>query len=100
MKIYILNNRIYVKNVFDDIRDARQAKRIEKIECECGSKISKWNESHHRKTKKQWTARITINGKRINLGSFINKDDAVNIRVQRAKDEFGEFINKCELVIT
>ena len=52
------------------------------------------------KTKKQWTARITINGKRINLGSFINKDDAVNIRVQRAKDEFGEFINKCELVIT
>ena len=52
MRIYILNNRIYVKNEFDDIRDARQAKRIEKIECECGSKISKWNESHHRKTKK------------------------------------------------
>ena len=52
MRIYILNNRIYVKNEFDDIRDARQAKRIEKIKCECGSKISKWNESHHRKTKK------------------------------------------------
>ena len=43
---------------------------------------------------------IYINGKKITLGSFINKDDAINIRVQRAKDEFGEFINKCELVIT
>ena len=47
----------------------------------------------------KWTAQICINGKAINLGSFINKDDAINIRIQRAKDEFGEFINKCELVI-
>ena len=48
----------------------------------------------------KWTAQICINGKNINLGSFINKDDAINIRVQRAKDELGEFINKSELVIT
>ena len=46
-----------------------------------------------------WKAQININGKRINLGSFVNKEDAVNIRIQRAKNEFGEFINKCELVI-
>ena len=55
--------------------------------------------SFHLKTQK-WAANITINGKQICLGYFINKDEAVNIRVQRAKDEFGEFINKCELVIT
>ena len=47
----------------------------------------------------KWTAQITINGKAINLGSFINKEDAINIRIQRVKDEFGQFINKCELVI-
>ena len=60
-----------------------------------GTKGVNWN-----KKSMKWTAQICINGKNINLGSFINKDDAINIRVQRAKDEFGEFINKCELVIT
>jgi hypothetical protein len=47
----------------------------------------------------KWRAEITINGKKIHLGLFLNKDDAINIRIQRAKDEFGEYINKCELVI-
>ena len=54
--------------------------------------------SWHKKSMK-WTAYICINGKQIVLGSFINKEDAVNIRIQRAKKEFGEFINKCELVL-
>ena len=45
-------------------------------------------------------ASIYINGKKITLGSFVNKDETVNIRIQRAKDEFGEYINKCELIIT
>ena len=59
-----------------------------------GTKGVCWN-----KRDMKWKAQIMINGKQINLGSFINKDDAINIRIQRAKDEFGEFINKCELVI-
>ncbi len=54
--------------------------------------------SWHKQSMK-WRANITINGKLIHLGSFINKDDAVNIRIQRAKNEFGEFINKCELIL-
>ena len=58
-----------------------------------GSKGVYWHKKQLR-----WTARITVNGKQINLGSFINKEDAINIRIQKAKDEFGEFINKCELV--
>ncbi len=59
-----------------------------------GTKGVFWNNKN-----KRWMAQININGKRINLGSFINKDDAINIRVQRAKDAFGEYINKCELII-
>ena len=59
-----------------------------------GTKGVRWNQNTNK-----WTAQIKINGKNINLGSFINKEDAINIRIQRAKNEFGEFINKCELVI-
>ncbi len=59
-----------------------------------GTKGVYWNTE-----KNKWIAQITINGKQINLGSFINKEDAINIRIQRAKNEFGEFINKCELII-
>ena len=59
-----------------------------------GTKGVSWNKKNNK-----WTAQICINGKTITLGSFLNKDDAINIRVQRAKDAFGEFINKCELVI-
>ena len=64
------------------------------IKNESGVKGVCWN-----KSRKRWTAQIKVNGKQIHLGSFINKNDAVNIRIQRAKDEFGEYINKCELVI-
>ena len=53
-----------------------------------------WNKSNNK-----WKAVITMNGKKIHLGYFVNKEDAINIRVQKAKDEFGEYINKCELVI-
>ena len=59
-----------------------------------GNKGVRWN-----KRDMKWTAQITINGKQIHLGSFMNKEDAINIRIQRAKNEFGEFINKCELII-
>ena len=59
-----------------------------------GTKGVYWN-----KNRNKWRAQIMINGKNINLGSFLKKDDAINIRVQRAKDAFGEYINKCELVI-
>ena len=59
-----------------------------------GTKGVSWN-----KTANKWCALITINGKKIHLGYFLNKEDAINIRVQRAKDAFGEYINKCELII-
>ena len=59
-----------------------------------GFKGVSWNKKMMR-----WTAVIEVNYKQIRLGSFINKEDAINIRVQRAQQEFGEYINKCEIVI-
>ena len=46
-----------------------------------GVKGVSWN-----KNTNKWRADICINGKKIRLGSFLNKDDAINIRIQRAKD--------------
>ena len=51
-QIYTKNNRFYVKTEFDEKKDARKAKRIQNVERVCGSVISKWNKSHHRKTNK------------------------------------------------
>ena len=48
---------------------------------------------------KKWVAQICIDGKRIHLGSFMKKEDAVTIRIQRAKDEFGVYLNACEVIL-
>jgi hypothetical protein len=44
----------------------------------------------------RWNAYITINGKMKNLGYFKNLEDAVNCRVKKAKEVYGEYINSCE----
>ena len=41
--------------------------------------------------KQKWRSRININNKCINLGYFINFDDAVKVRKQAEKQYFGEF---------
>ena len=46
--------------------------------------------------RKKWKAAIQINGKEYNLGRFDNIEDAVNCRVKKAQELFGEYINKCE----
>lgn len=38
-----------------------------------------------------WRAYITINKKNINLGEFINKEDAIRARLRAEKEYFGEF---------
>lgn len=52
---------------------------------------------HFNKLMKKWQARIMHNGKTINLGFFDNIEDAKETRVKKAKEIFGEYINKCEL---
>lgn len=39
----------------------------------------------------KWRARIVINYKEINLGCFINKDDAIRARLKAEAEYFGEF---------
>jgi hypothetical protein len=45
----------------------------------------------------KWRAQITCRGKDIHIGDFDNIEDAQNARQQKAKELFGEYINKCEL---
>ena len=52
--------------------------------------------SFHKRQNK-WYAQITVDGKRKHLGYFTNIDDAVKARQEKAKEIFGEFINKCEI---
>ena len=65
------------------------------------SKISNRNSSgykgitFHKKSNK-WHAYININGKRQNLGFFEKIEDAINARVKKAEELFGEFKNSCE----
>ena len=51
--------------------------------------------SYNKKNNK-WIAYIRINGKLKHLGYFDNIDDAINARVKKAKEVFGEYINSCE----
>jgi hypothetical protein len=55
--------------------------------------------SYHKQSNK-WMAYIDINGKKQNLGYFDKIEDAVNCRVKKAEEIFGEYINKCEKEVT
>ena len=51
-----------------------------------GYKGVSWNP-----VKKRWCAYIDYQGKRISLGRFINKQDAILVRQRTAEELFGEF---------
>jgi hypothetical protein len=44
----------------------------------------------------KWKAYITFNKTRIHLGTFKNKQDAINARAVAEEKYFGEFANKRE----
>lgn len=46
-----------------------------------------WNTSHRR-----WQARISVNGTRLNLGSFDNIEDAAKAYQRAAIENFGPFV--------
>lgn len=46
--------------------------------------------NYHKATKK-WVARIEVEGKRIGLGLFENKDDAIEARLKAEDEYFGEW---------
>lgn len=49
------------------------------------------------KLSKQWRAYIKHEGKWFHLGLFANMEDAKKARQKKAKELFGEYMNKCEL---
>ena len=51
---------------------------------------------HFNKRINKWMAHIKINGKSKHLGLFENIEDAVNARVKKAEELFGEYKNSCE----
>ena len=48
------------------------------------------------KEKKRWKASIMHNRKFINIGFYDNKIDAIKARINKSKEIFGEYMNKCE----
>ena len=67
------------------------------------SSLSSNNTSGHKgvcfeSCSKTWNAYIKIDGLRINLGFYENKDDAIQARITRANQLFGVFVNACEKV--
>jgi hypothetical protein len=55
--------------------------------------------SFHKRINK-WMAHIKINGKKKHLGYFEKIEDAVNARVKKAEELFGEYKNSCEKEVT
>jgi hypothetical protein len=65
------------------------------------SKLSSRNTSNfkgvsYHKQRNKWMAYIDINGKKQNLGYFDKIEDAINARVKKAKEVYGEYMNSCE----
>jgi hypothetical protein len=68
-------------------------------------KLSSKNSSNYKgvtydKQRNKWLAHIAINGKSKTLGRFDKIEDAVNCRVKKAKEIFGDYINSCEKEVT
>ena len=49
------------------------------------------------KASQKYRAYIKFGDKEIHLGTFNTLEEARVVRVKRSKEEFGEFVNKCEL---
>ena len=69
------------------------------------SKLSSRNTSKYKgityhKQSNKWMAQIHFNGKQKTLGYYDKIEDAVNCRVKKAKELFGEFMNSCEKEVT
>lgn len=51
------------------------------------------------KDKEKWIAQVNINKKNKYLGSFINKEDAIKVRLQSEADYYGEFAPQKHLFV-
>ncbi|WP_172638612.1 HNH endonuclease [Clostridium pasteurianum] len=105
--ITIRMHRIILKTnkVVDHINGDRGDNRRENLR-ECTEEQNAFNKGiHHRntsgypgvyfhKTNKKWVAYINYKGQRINIGSFTNKNEAIQARMDAEEKYFGEFTRK------
>jgi hypothetical protein len=49
------------------------------------------------KKDKKWRAQIFLNGKQVHIGDYNNLEDATIARQNKAREDFGVYINKCEV---
>ena len=91
---------MYVDHIFHKVTDNRKSQ-LRGVTCSQNNMnrgISKNNTSSvtgvsWHKARNKWKAYITINGKTKHLGFFINKEDAIQARLEAEKKYFGEFSN-------
>lgn len=62
------------------------------------SKNAKYGVFGVRPVGKKWVARITYKGKKYNLGTYTNYNDAVNARINKELELYGEFSSYKDLV--
>jgi hypothetical protein len=106
IKAFIMNHEN--KDCVDHIDNDRSNNKLENLrwatqrENQYNRKININNTSgnkgvYFQKLSNKWIAQIYINNIKIHLGSYLLKEDAINARRERAKLEFGEYLNICEL---
>lgn len=57
----------------------------------CRVMTSPYKGVHKKSANRNWSCAIAYKGKRFNLGSFVNEEDAANAYDQKAKELFGRF---------
>ena len=90
----------HINNIRDDNRIDNLRWATIKENCQNTSLSSK-NKSGYKgvnwdKRNNRWRATIFEDGIKVHIGYFKNKEDAINARVKKAKEIFGEYTNKCE----
>ena len=86
----------------NNVRNLRYATNQEN---QMNSKLSSKNTSNYKgvifyKPSNKWRAQIMINGKNKHLGYFDKIEDAINVRVKKVKEVYGEYMNSCEKEVT
>lgn len=96
----------FMPEMIDHINGIRSDNRLSNLR-ECTSsqnainrKIQSNNKSgvpgvHWNKREGKWKAYAKIKGKIINLGTHVNKEEAINARLEFCKKEYGEFYPQC-----
>ena len=76
-----------------NIRICTHAQNIQNQRRKQGSKTSRYKGVFWNKKESYWYVQIKQNGKKLNLGSFLNEIEAAKIYDKKAEELFGEFAN-------